>query len=127
MAYEKLARLVCKIYKRTIEGEINWEETATTGVYQTSFADYSILISLQPSQSGGESDVEISIIDVFGNEVESFLDVDLKSNWLHDLGITKNPYSVMKETYDIARRVALGSEKAVDDILAVLEDDGIPF
>lgn len=127
MAYRKLASLACRLYQRTYDGEVDWEETASTGVYQASFADYSIIISLQPPQSGGDSDVKISIIDDVGNEVESFLDVDLESEWLIDLGIIETPFKIMKDTYDTARRAALGSEKAIDEILAVLENDGIPF
>ena len=127
MAYRKLANLACKLYQKTIQGDVNWEETAWTGTYQASFADYSILISLQPSHKGGEDDVKISIRDGEGNEIESFLDVDLEDSWLLEFGVVETSYSLLKDTYDTARRAALGSEKAINEILSVLEDDGIPF
>ena len=128
MAYPKLAHLVYKLHEKALTGNILWEETATNGVYQASFVDYSIQISTQPSREvdGEEVGVRFSIIDSQGNQVESFLDADLDQKWFKEFGLTDNPYKIMIDTYGIARRSALGAEKAVNDILSEL-DDVIPF
>lgn len=129
MAHDKLAILVRKLHQRTIEGRLEWEVTATSGVYQTSFANYSINISKQQSQERyapeDAEDVRLSILNDEGAELESFLDVDLPDSEFEDsVGQSARAYRIMSETYDSARRYALGSEQAIDEILLDLEDAG---
>ena len=121
MAYQKLASLAHKLYQRTIDGKIGWELTTMNGVYQASFADYSIQISQVTSRGGGAEDIKVSIVDGEGTEIESFLDAELSEEWLFEMGVPKSSYEIMKDTYDTARRLALGSEKAVNDILSELD------
>ena len=125
MAYKKLAVLAHRLHQRTLEGKVDWELTANTDVYQASFASYAIRISTQPSrESPGAVDVEISVVDDEGLVVESFLDVDLPREMFEEVaGTERHPYQDMKETYDTARRLALGSEKAINEILLDLDDD----
>lgn len=127
-AYEKLANLAYRLNLKTVKGEIDWEETIADGVYQASFASYSIQISVQQSQQASGHDVKISVIGDTGSEIESFLDVDIESKWLRELGTDIDPYTMMYETYEVARRSAMGTEQAINAILSELEDDDeIPF
>jgi len=126
-AYEKLAQLAYRLQQKTIEGEVDWNETVVSGVYQASLADYSIRISLQPSLETPEKDVKISIINEEGVEIESFLDIDIKPEWLAKMEIDNSPYTIMYNTYEVARRLALGTEKAINQILLKLEEEEIPF
>ena len=124
-SYKKLAELVYRLHQKTTMGEINWEGTVTPGVYQASFSDYSIQISLRPSEeSRGAKDVVISVFGDDGNEIESFTDPDIQSEWLEEFSHTAMPYPIMHETYEIARRLALGTEQAINQILSELEGDG---
>ena len=123
MAYSKLADLTTSLYQRTIEGKIDWEITTMDGVYQTSLANHSIQISLQPSRTAEGDDIRISIINDEGNEVESFLDVDMKMEWFNAIGEDQHPYKIMLEFYHLVRRTALGAEKTISDILGELNDD----
>ena len=127
MAYKKLANLASSLHRRTVAGTIDWEEMALDGVYQASLANYSVRISLVDSQGDEGVDVKISIINEEGSEVESFSDVDLKPEWFDGLSITGHPYDIMYNIYQTARRTALGSETAINDILEELGDDEIPF
>ena len=124
MTYQKLAILACRLHQRTVEGKIDWELTTANGVYQASFVNYSIRISVQPSRATEEDDIRIVVLDDEGFEVESFLDVDFDSASFKEIaGPDSNPYKIMRNTYDSARRTALGSEKAINEILADLDDD----
>ena len=133
MSYKKLATLTKRLYERTLAGSIDWEETALNDVYQTSLADYSLRISLEESQtlevsqSSVQSDVKIAIVNDVGSVIESFLDEDLSPEWFHEIGVNEHPYKIMYSIYEIARRRALGSEQAINDILKELDDEDIPF
>ncbi|MCY4394982.1 MAG: hypothetical protein OXC10_07605 [Rhodospirillaceae bacterium] len=121
-AYEKLAVLAYALYQRTKIGRVNWEVTVSDGVYQASFSDYSIKISLQVSQRDQSAeDVKISVIGDEGNEIESFTDEDIQVEWLPEFSEFDNCYQMMYQTYEIARRSALGTEKAIDQLLSELE------
>ena len=126
MAYKQLATLAYNLYKKTADGKVDWEETVLKDVYQSSLANYSVRISLEESESIIPNDVRITIINSEGSVVESFSDVDLNDSWLSEFNIDGGAYRMMHSTYEIARRTALGSEKAVADILRELDDD-IPF
>ena len=126
-AYQKLADLAYMLYQRTLKASIDWKEAVTPGVYQASFSDHSIQISLRGSQNTLDSDVKISVIDDNGNEIESFYDVDIEQGWLQKFNVEITPFQIMYETYETARRSALGTEQAINKILSELDDDPIPF
>ncbi len=127
MAYQKLAVLTYNLHIKTEDGTINWEETAIDGVYQASLANYTVTISLQESRTAEGNDVKISIINNEGSEVESFLDIDLEEGWFQQIDVYEAPYNIMNNIYEVARRTALGSEKAINDILSELSDEEVPF
>ena len=123
MAYEKLGILAVKLRDRTVAGDVNWEETAKTGVYQATFSDNTIQISLSLSEVPDEVDVTVVVLNDVGNEIESFTDSDI-GPLIED----ESAYKVMRETYDTARRLALGTEQVINSIIEALdESDKIPF
>ena len=126
-AYQKLADLAYMLYQKTLNGSIDWKEAVKPGVYQASFSDYSIQISVADSQNTGDSDVIISVINDNGNEIESFSDFDIKSGWLEKYNVESTPFRIMYETYENARRTALGTEQAINKILSELKDGPISF
>ena len=124
MAYPQLAHLTNDLYRKTVDGKVEWQATALEGVYQTSLANHSIQISTQPSRtSGEEDDIRIVIFNDEGTVVESFLDVDLKVEWFKEIGVEKLPYVIMLDFYQLVRRSALGAVKAINDILKELDND----
>ncbi len=126
-AYEKLATLAHALYQRTLKGEIDWEVTVSDGVYQASFSNYSIKILLEKSKSVPDvEDVRISVFDQNGAEIESFTDVDIADEWKKRFSHVSDSFDGMQGTYEIARRSALGTEKAIDQILSELEGE-LPF
>lgn len=108
MADDKLVKLVRGLKKQTDAGRINWEPSDLVGVFQVSYPNYSIRIGVKV-RSGGVEDIWISIINDIGDVVESFSDLTLK-------GMEK-PYDVMASIYAEARRVAMGVNAALDELL----------
>lgn len=53
--------------------------------------------------------------------MESFDDEELKASGKSD------SYKILKEIYETARRQALGTEQALDELLNALDDDDISF
>ena len=130
MSYEKLANLTLKLGQLTDQGKIDWSETPEPGTFQVSFSDYSVLISMQrsvdPATPDGTVDYVYVILDDEGVEIEKFTDLDLvRYNDIYNVIFFK----IMESTYQTARRLALGSERAVNSILNDLDvlSDEVPF
>jgi hypothetical protein len=108
---EKQRRLVETLLDRTINGPIAWKETAEDGTYQVSFASN----SLQIKEDGPDGkDIVIDLINDEGVAVDSFSDRDIE---------TSEPgkyFRMMQDLYQRARRIALGSEQILDNILGEL-------
>jgi hypothetical protein len=110
MADANLLNLMMKLYQKTTEGKVKWERTAKEDVYISSFPEYSI----QLGKIGGGliPTLYLSIFDSNGLQVESYqkppLGDDVASKYLTNL-------------YEIARRNAMGADKAIIDILKNLD------
>lgn len=122
MSLAKIAILVPKLHKQTIDGKLEWEQTDREGAFQTSFPNSSIRISVRPSESllSFQNDYVISIYNSSGILIESASDVDIKNE-------LDNSYNLMKEMHETARGYALGVEQALDSIISELSKDDIPF
>ncbi len=123
MSYPKVAQLVNLLSKNTIVGKITWEETDKTGVFQTSFPDYTVrhFPRQSPNQPEGSMDFIVQVINSNGELVEEVSDEDLRD-------YLEEPYQLMKTMHELARRQVMGVESAIDSILNTLHDpDDIPF
>lgn len=107
---EKHKVLIQLLLERSKNGNLEWKDTPRDGVYQVPFATNAIQI-----QMSGD-DVVVSLVNDRGDVVNSFSDTDLDSG-------TGGPqyYKVMLELYNLARRIALGSESILDNILGELQ------
>ena|ERR1022692_2337564 len=107
---EKQTRLVELLVEKSRDGSLEWKDTPQDGVYQVPFATNAIQILM----SG--DDVVVSLVNDRGEVVDSFSDTDL------DHGTDGNRYyRVMLDLYKLARRIALGSESILDNILGELQ------
>jgi hypothetical protein len=101
-----------------LDGVFGW-------VVLVSFADYSIELATERGESD-EPDYRFSIRNEFGKTVESVTDVEI----MHTISSPDDKrqfYAKCVELYRMARRVALGADKALASILKQLDDDDIPF
>lgn len=120
MAYPKLARMVSEIHRRTSGGSMRWEETSTENTFQVALANYTLRISQITSNYEDDISYYFAITDEKGREIEGLSPGDFDQT---ELG--KRPHVVLKEIYEGARRMALGVEKSLDDILSQLEQGGV--
>lgn len=123
MADDKLVKLVRGLNKQTLAGKVAWESTDRVGVFQVSYPNYSIRISAKENETS--EDIWITIINDVGDTVESFSDVTISSS-------LPNSYRMMSNIYAEARRIAMGVNAALDEILGDMglyddEDEDIPF
>lgn len=106
----KPARFVTLLYEKTLNGELNWEPTETEDVYQCAFPNYSVRISERGA------DYVVTIYNEQGTVIEEMTDVTLKDE-------IDNSFEKMRQIYDTARRVAMGVDKALDDLLSYLDNN----
>ena len=100
MAEDKIVRLVRLLLEKTKAGEIKWEETSKLNIFQFSVSNYSLLISRQ-------------ILTVCTREGDIIEEVN---------GLEPPHEGVrLSELFELARRDAMGVEKALDEIIFLLE------
>jgi len=119
--YQKQAALVARLYDKTRAGKLEWEVAAQHDTFQVSFPHYSVLIFPQPNRESGEPDIIIQLLNEQGEIADSFSDMDLR-------GVPGVPdgdswFPVMQSMHAMARRCALGADKALDAVLKELEED----
>ena len=114
MEKSKYDTLVTGLVTATKSGRITWQPTINEDVFMVSFPGYSVQI--------------LTFEDWNENTFESFTSYILKL--LNDEGhlieqirpddLANNGFSVLQTIYTIARRQAIGAEKAVDTIIESL-------
>lgn len=113
MADPQLKALAERLARRTLEGALEWQKYSFEDSFQVPFGDYTLVISHDDGDLG--RDYVVTIYDELGEVVERFSDVDL------DEGSGDHTYfHTLKAVHERARRMALGSAKAVRDILSRL-------
>jgi hypothetical protein len=121
MAENKIVILVSKIETNTISNALNWEATAETNEFQTTLANFVVRIGEQFDPEYPEHpDYVLKIIDHDGNTMESTTNADLVKMEHKTFGV-RHPYEVMQSIFKMAKRQALGVDKAIDSILSELE------
>lgn len=113
-SFNKAFNLVKKIHEKTLNGDIQWEETEREGIYQAAFPNYSVRICEKPSMNGYSMNYILSIFNGEGKLVEDITDIDLSQDH-------SDSDTLMQELYRAARSIAMGVETAIDDILTSLE------
>ncbi len=120
MSYPQMVYLVQKLYRRTGDGGVEWEETEIEGVFQTAFPEYTIRLSTETPDGHvrASEDYVLTIFNSRGLKIEEVSDVDLAEDLVES-------YEVMKHLYGAARRKAMGVEQALDSLLSALGQEDI--
>ena len=114
MAQSKIARLVQRIHDKTSKGELDWEEAVKENCYTVAFPNYSVQIRFSQNPLGGE-DYYFSIYNEQGKMIESVNDETLDGS--ESPPEEEYYFKLMRNIYDSARRLALGTDEAIDSIL----------
>lgn len=115
MAPDKRFQLVQRVLEQSRAGKVDWEETANSNEFIVTRGNLSILIS--EKWQNDNSLIVITILNDDGDVIESFNDEE----W----GSDGDVYELFRDLYNIARRYAMGTEQALDQLLA--EFDDVPF
>lgn len=119
MNFDKQGMLVVRLHKATSEGKLDWKPGGNENQFQVSFPNYTVILT---RDTQGE-DYFVSIINDLGELTEAFSDVDLSSGASFALDQPTGSWvQTMREIYTMARRTALGVDKALDAILKNLSD-----
>ena len=114
MAYDKLIRIAQLIYEKTKNGEIKWEATPDEGTFQASLASYSILIKRSPNVSLPVTTLNTNFTLQICNEQGQVIEE------LTEYAAIAADFKI-GELFELARRMALDVEKALDDLIGTLE------
>lgn len=118
MTSQKHIALVRHLRGKSLEGQLEWEESALGGAFEVALSNYTIRISPE------NEDYRVSILNREGKFIESFTDVDMRgTTWEGG----RTTFQVFEEIYEVARRISFGVEEALNDILEELEKGKIPF
>jgi hypothetical protein len=112
----KATNFVQRICEKTLKGELSWEQTSDVGEFQATVANYVIRFTPGP----GRELYTLILMDMDGGIVDTFND-----EMFDEPGTAHDPESMflkMREAYHRARSMAMGVDKALDDVLAALDE-----
>jgi len=120
---EKLWKMIELLHDRTRVGSREWELTTSKKAFQTSFPNF--IVRIAESLNEDTLDYVITILDENGNVVERASDVDIAETVFKSAPPPQNrkAFELMKDLYVMARRNAMGVEKALDSVLDALNND----
>jgi hypothetical protein len=113
MNYTKRAMIVKKLFRKTVDGCVDWEESFINNGYLTTRDGVSIIIYKDSDDSGSDR-YEFRLLNEHGEVVDEFSDEDFDDS---------DMYNFCAELYSIARGYAKGTEQLLDKLLNSLEDD----
>lgn len=113
---ERILKLVQGLLAKTTSGEMAWERTSTSGVFQVAFPSYTVKLSIEPNNDNPDAnDYFVWILDETGHIIERASDVELQRKFP-----TKRVVQLMDDLYSAARRHAMDVDGALDSLLSEL-------
>jgi hypothetical protein len=121
MNNERQKLLVLGLFNNTMAGKMAWKEAARDNVFQLSFSSYTVQIS--PSGTNSPGLYTIEIVSDEGATVDRFSDAELAQmfgSMVEEVPNFMTWDGLLRDLYVVARRTALGADKALDSILGEL-------
>ena len=109
---EKLVALLRRVYEKTQNGELRWEQTANPNAFTVSFARFSLSLERIPETEDVAELILLRISNDQGRTVE-----ELYGNQARRIG-----FEDMHDLFDRARRIAMGFDEALDELLVELDE-----
>lgn len=115
----KLIKISNALLTQTKQGRLTWVPTNKLDNFEVSFPDYSVRIS---NKKGGPllphfGQFEVEIYNNEGRVIETGTSDEMKKEAIPEASHIEE---VLSELHDLARRQALGTDKALDDLLSRL-------
>ena len=124
MELSKTYQLIQNLLVETGKGNIKWQETSDSNIFQTSFPKYSLQITYEErvdaEVQGNTTDYILRLYNNKSVLIEELSDVTIleeNRDILRHFDSKLLPYNIMRELYNTARRQAYGTEEAIDNIL----------
>ena len=117
MAEQRLLDLVASLKGLTDKNKVDWQETPEEGVFQAAFPEYTIKIRQANDPYHYDNAIVVQIYNANGAQIESASDRELEQLAPNTQGL----HEFMGDLFQAARRKALGTEKAVSDLLSYLQ------
>ena len=111
--HEHTKRLIDRVHAQTIAGQIEWVEGSTRNAFSFEADGFHVVVTATAST------VTIAVADADGRDLET-LDEETLSQVSGPAG--KDYESMVREIHQHARRMALGTDDAIDRILRSLGD-----
>jgi hypothetical protein len=116
--------IVNTLYKRTVEGAINWvESTWHDGAFDAEFENVKVVIRAEDDpQYPEQPDYILNIVNTStGRNIEEISNRTLSPvmERVNEQGL--NPYSLLQDTFRMARRKALKVDDTLDNLLEQLK------
>ena len=110
----KLSEIIERLLAKTENGDLQWEETSSSGEYLCALAESVIVIERQHDINDGQEIIFLAIKNAEGRELERKSDLDFPSD--------PNAFNKMSLLWNLARSNALGTDKVLNNLLDALED-----
>src|SRR4051794_20604759 len=119
MSLEKQWKMVQLLHERTVKGDVDWKQSPSENTFQVSFNRYTLILRQLDAENPEAFDYRVTLLNENGEVADTFLDTELYADLKDTLGgdVTTFPYPVLRRTYDLARRHALGSDRILDAII----------
>jgi len=118
--------LVQELYKRTKERKINWVGSRYSSSFEANLGDYLLRISFRVDNDYlDDPDFFLSVVDV-SSEAERHIDTISNASLRPVMDKTTsdglNPYALLREIYELARRKVLNVDDTLERVLATLKN-----
>lgn len=123
-AFERALALLHALHSRTRDGKVDWQETGDGRVFQTESGEFDLKIRLVPDRD--YPDQPDYALEVFkrssGQKIDTISNVTLRPVMDRKTPEGLNPYTVLEQLFEMARRKALRVDDVLDTILQTIEE-----
>lgn len=124
-ALDKALVLVQRLYFKTSDGKVDWEETDNESWFVLNQGNYRLVLKQVPDYSyPDQPDYELEIYDVAADRtIDTITNVTLRPvmDRLTEEGLS--PFQLLVRTFAMARRAVLGVDDALETIILGLEEE----
>lgn len=124
-ALDKALALVQRLYDRTREGKVDWQEAHGESRFVSRQGSYALVLREIPDpEYPDQPDYELAIVEEESDRtIDRITNATLRPVMDRLAGDGLNPYELMARTFEMARRTALGVDNALETILQGLGED----
>lgn len=120
---DKVLNIIHRLHLRTRDGSIQWREGDDARGFVTELGDFTLVARRFPDPAyPDEPDYGLQIFNTAGREIETISNVTLRPVMDRITSEGLNPYVVLQQIYEMARRQALRVDDALESILRTLNE-----